>query len=243
MKKIVPFKKDLMFKTDVLEIISISLEHTLGIKNPSLISGNFLVSGDYRVTENSTSLEKFSYEVPFEIHMDEKYILNNATIDIDDFYYEIINNKVLSVSIDVCIDKLEEKKVEEKIEMREEMMESVKEVQEKEIEEVVKQEEKVEKVEKIEKEEVYDKKEEVNEVSETKERCVELEDTPLTSIKNTNTEIYKSYKVYIVREGDTIESILDKYSITRSDLEDYNDLTNIAMNDKILIPFINETVA
>ena len=78
---------------------------------------------------------------------------------------------------------------------------------------------------------------------EEKERCIELEDTPLTSIKNTNTEIYKSYKVYIVREGDTIESILDKYGMTRSDLEDYNDLTNIAINDKILIPFVNEKVA
>ncbi len=243
MKKIVPFKKDLMFKTDVLEIISISLEHTLSIKDLSLISGNFLISGDYRVTENSTSLEKFSYEVPFEIHMDEKYILNNATIDIDDFYYEIINNKVLSVSIDVCIDKLDEKKIEEKIEVREEMIESTKEVG-KELQEVEKiQEEKVEKIEQVEENKASSNREEVIDKIEGKERCVELEDTPLTSIKNTNTEIYKSYKVYIVREGDTIESILDKYGMTRSDLEDYNDLTNIAINDKILIPFVNEKAA
>lgn len=243
MKKIVPFKKDLMFKTDVLEIISISLEHTLSIKDLSLISGNFLISGDYRVTENSTSLEKFSYEVPFEIHMDEKYILNNATIDIDDFYYEIINNKVLSVSIDVCIDKLDEKKIEEKIEVREEMIESTKEVG-KELQEVEKiQEEKVEKIEQVEENKASSKREEGMDKIEGKERCVELEDTPLTSIKNTNTEIYKSYKVYIVREGDTIESILDKYGMTRSDLEDYNDLTNIAINDKILIPFVNEKAA
>ena len=41
MKKNVPFKKDLMFKTDVLEITSISLEHTLRIKENSLINGNF----------------------------------------------------------------------------------------------------------------------------------------------------------------------------------------------------------
>jgi LysM repeat protein len=243
MKKIVPFKKDLMFKTDVLEIISISLEHTLSIKDLSLISGNFLISGDYRVTENSTSLEKFSYEVPFEIHMDEKYILNNATIDIDDFYYEIINNKVLSVSIDVCIDKLDEKKIEEKIEVREEMIESTKEVG-KDLQEVEKvQEEKVEKIEQKEENKSSSKRGEVMDKIEEKERCIELEDTPLTSIKNTNTEIYKSYKVYIVREGDTIESILDKYGMTRSDLEDYNDLTNIAINDKILIPFVNEKVA
>ncbi len=233
MKKIVPFKKDLMFKTDVLEIISISLEHTLSIKDSSLISGNFLISGDYRVTENSTSLEKFSYEVPFEIHMDDKYILSNATIDIDDFYYEIINNKVLSVSIDVCIDKLEEKKIEEKIEVREEMTESVKEVQEKIQEVEVKEEVKEE----------CERKEEVVEKVEPKERCIELEDTPLTSIKEATTEVYKSYKVYIVREGDTIESILDRYHMTKSDLEDYNDLTNIAINDKILIPFINETAS
>lgn len=221
MKKNVPFKKDLMFKTDVLEITSISLEHTLSIKDNSLINGNFLISGDYRITEGSTSLEKFSYEIPFEIHMDEKYILKNATIDIDDFYYEIINNKVLSVSIEVCIDNLEEKEiVVEKKEERKDVEEmNVEEIENKEVE--------------IEQEES---------VVEEKERCIESE-APIEVIKNEGTESYKSYKVYIVREGDTIDTILTKYGVTKSELEDYNDLENLTMNDKVLIPCNNETAA
>ncbi len=228
MKKIVPFKKDLLFKTDVLEIASISLEHTLSIKDTYLISGNFLVNGDYRITENSTSLEKFFYEIPFEIHMDEKYDLKNATIDIDDFYYEIINNKVLAVSIDVCLDKLEEKKIEEKEEMKEEMVDNRNAIKE-ETEEVIEEE----------KEEVKEVLEEVK----PKERCIEEEDTAFTAMSAESTETYKSYKVYIVREGDTVESILTKYGVSKSDLEDYNDLSNMNINDKILIPFINETAS
>jgi LysM repeat protein len=212
MKKIVPFKKDLIFKTDVLEIVSISLEHTLAIKDESLIGGNFLINGDYRVTESSTSLEKFSYELPFEIHIDDKYDLKNVIIDIDDFYYEIINNKVLSVSIEILIDKLEEKEI---LESREEVVENVN----------IKDDNTC--------------KEEI-EIKESKERCVELEDTPI-SVTETSKEIYKSYKVYIVRENDTIESIIDKYGVSKSDLEDYNDLTNLNINDKIIIPCINET--
>lgn len=195
MKKIVPFKKDIIFKTDIEEVTSISLEHSLEKKQEYTIGGNFVVSGEYRMTESSISKENFSYELPFEINLDEKYDLKDVTIDIDDFYYEIINNKVLSISIDVAIDKLEEKEVvkeDTKEELEEEMIE---------------------------------------------ERCVDLEDV---SVQMNEHEVYKSYKVYIVREGDTIESILEKYGVTKIDLENYNDLSTFNINDKILIPYIDE---
>ena len=195
MKKIVPFKKDIIFKTDIEEVTSISLEHSLEKKQEYTIGGNFVVSGEYRMTESSISKENFSYELPFEINLDEKYDLKDVTIDIDDFYYEIINNKVLSISIDVAIDKLEEKEVvkeDTKEELEEEMIE---------------------------------------------ERCVDLEDV---SVQMNEQEVYKSYKVYIVREGDTIESILEKYGVTKIDLENYNDLSTFNINDKILIPYIDE---
>lgn len=200
MKKIVPFKKDIIFKTDIEEVTSISLEHTLEKKQSSLIGGNFIINGEYRITENSISTESFLYELPFEINLDEKYELKNITIDIDDFYYEIINNKVLSVRIEVLIDNLEEKEIIE--------------------EDII--------IEPIE-----------------KERCIDLEDENITKLEekmdlSENTE-YKSYKVYIVREGDTIDTIMQKYGVSKSDLENYNDLSNININDKILIPSIYET--
>ncbi len=49
-------------------------------------------------------------------------------------------------------------------------------------------------------------------------------------------ENYASYKVYIVREEDTIESILVKYTIAREELEKYNNLKEIKIGDKLIIP-------
>ena len=95
MDKIIPFKKDIIFKTNLSEITSISLEHNLNKEGISEISGNFVISGQYKIADTSVDVEDFSYELPFSINLDEKYILDKAEIDIDDFYYEIVNDSVL----------------------------------------------------------------------------------------------------------------------------------------------------
>lgn len=193
MKKIVPFKKDIIFNTDISEIVSISLEHTLQSEN-NLVTGNFVVSGDYRISETSINTEDFSYDLPFSINVDDKYILDNAIIDIDDFYYEITNNNVLNVNIDVLIDRLEEKELERPV-----------------------IEERIEQLEVIE-----------------EPRCIEAETNIFDNIDSTDT--YKSYTVYIVREGDTIESIMTKYSIEKELIIEYNDISELSIGDKIIIP-------
>ena len=43
-------------------------------------------------------------------------------------------------------------------------------------------------------------------------------------------------KVYIVRPNDTIDAICNKYEININDLKEYNDITNINVGDKIIIP-------
>ena len=53
-------------------------------------------------------------------------------------------------------------------------------------------------------------------------------------------ETYVTYYVYIVRESDTIEEILDKYKVTKEDLSSYNDLDSIKVGSKIIIPCHNE---
>lgn len=56
-------------------------------------------------------------------------------------------------------------------------------------------------------------------------------------ILNTNyQEGYMTYKVYIVREGDTIESILDKYQISLDKLNKYNTINELNIGDKLIIP-------
>lgn len=195
MKKIVPFKKDIIFKTNLHEIVSISLDHELNI-NENLVKGKFTVSGEYKMLEKSINNEEFSYDLPFTVDLDEKYILDNAIIDIDDFYYEIVNDNILRVGIDVLIDNVEEK---EEIPVRE-----------------------------------------IDEIEENG-RCIEDELEPpkkednVTYNEDTN-ETYKSYTVYIVRENDNIESIITKYETSRDDLEKYNDISNIKIGDKIIIP-------
>ena len=61
MKQIIPFKKELLFKTKISEITSISLENTLSLKENDLVSGEFHISGDYKMTEASINREKFYY--------------------------------------------------------------------------------------------------------------------------------------------------------------------------------------
>lgn len=213
MKKVIPFKKEIIFENNIAEITSISLEHNLEIKNSSVI-GNFDISGSYKMTLTSTITEDFSYNIPFEIALDERYLLDNAVVDIDDFYYEIVNDRVLSINIEVGIDKLEE------IEMEDKMPNIIEES--KAFEELNREESS-----NIE-----------NNIQETEEkRCIE-EENPISNVFTSVSDIetYKSYTVYIVRENDTIENILTKYSITKEELEMYNNLEELKIGDKLIIP-------
>ena len=75
MKKTIPFKKDITFKTSIAEVTSISLEHTLN-KQENNVVGNFIVSGDYKVTDTSNTTLEFYHDLPFNIELDEKLTRN-----------------------------------------------------------------------------------------------------------------------------------------------------------------------
>jgi len=218
MKKIIPFKKEIIFNDNLSEITSISLEHNLKCEDND-ITGNFYITGEYKITGSSPTTSKFEYDLPFEINLDERYLLNKAIIDVDDFYYEIMNEQVLKVNIEVLVDNIEEQEIvidepvfEEKI-----FETTIEEYEEGEIKEMNRIEEKI-------KEETVDNS-----------RCIEEE---LPSIFNNldSSETYRSYTIYIVRETDTIETILTKYNISKESLEDYNDMKEIKVGDKIIIP-------
>ena len=61
----------------------------------------------------------------------------------------------------------------------------------------------------------------------------------LLSNMDSNPE-YSIYRVYTMKEEDTIDNILDKYKVTKEILSDYNDLDNLKVGDKIIIPSIDE---
>lgn len=231
MKKIVPFKKEMLFNTNVSEITSISLEQNLGVKDKSVISGDLIISGEYRMSDSSINTEEFYFELPCDINLDDKYNIDNVQIDIDDFYYEVINSNILKVSIDVALDKLEEK--EEKHFINEiEIKHTTLEETEKDL---LREEDNMDLEQEIEKEILEPKKEKPSYIE---ERCVEEEieeNSIFNSFSDTN-EMYKTYKVYIVREGDILESIMEKYGVTKELLEQYNDLKEISLGDKLIIP-------
>ena len=85
------------------------------------------------------------------------------------------------------------------------------------------------------------KEEAVIENKEESDRCIEDEEIkPLFTSFGTTEEEYRTYKVYIVREGDSLEQITTKYQITKEELEKYNDLKEISIGDKIIIPYLYE---
>lgn len=211
MKKIIPFQKNMTFKTNVNEITSIALENTLHNNNQS-VEGDILINGTYKITETSMQVEEFEFRIPMNIEIDKKYSTENMKIEINDFYYELIDNNILDVNIEIMLDNIIEK-----------------------------EEPKEEKKEEIEQEKI--------EIKEINERCIEEEPEPIENeqymkkiiegIKE-ETEEYSTYHIYIVREGDTLEKIMTTYNITKERLLEYNDIEELKLGDKIIIPEQND---
>lgn len=230
MKNIIPFKKDVIFKTNLSEVTSISLEHTLSIEKEK-ISGDFMVSGEYKISDNSSTVEPFDLKIPFEISLDDRFDTDKATLDIDDFFYEIINNSVLSLSIDVLVDKLEEKEIVEEVEELKEVKKDMA-IFDDEVNDMVEEvrESKIEEVEEEAKEEIREESVDVKEKIDS-----------LFNKFSSDNEVFVTYSICIIREGDTIESILEKYGISEDLLREYNVLKDLKIGDKLIIPNINET--
>lgn len=210
MNKIIPFKKDLLFDTGINEIISISLEHSFHTED-NKVEGMFILSGEYKMNKESTNIDPFSKEVPFTVDIDENYKIDNIEIDIDDFYYEIINDNFLSINIDLLLKNLEEKvKEADFFEEVEENNRCIKEENEEEI------------------------------LTPEPDNKIVLSDEDINNeikINNSVSNInYSTYKIYIVKEDETIENIMVKYDIDRESLEKYNNLNDIKIGDKLIIP-------
>ena len=215
MNEIVSFKKEIEFKTMINNITSISLEHTLMQSGDNSIGGDLIVTGTYKQTEASQIENPFSYKIPVDIEIDNKYNLDEMKIDIDDFTYDFDGDK-LNINVDILLDnlKLNKPKKEEKEEL-ETLNDLFLEM---------------------------DNEEELN-IQEEKKEQVELpleESTDNSESLFTNLdkskETYKTYRVYILRENDTLDYVLNKYNVSREALEEYNELNDIHIGSKLIIP-------
>lgn len=236
MKQIIPFVKDISLAPKIYEITSIALEHNLKMENSDSVVGSFTVSGKYRINDISINEEVFEENIPFDITLDSKYDASKVTIDIDDFYYEIINDEFLRVHIDVLVDNLvyEKEKVEKPDEVKKEERQSILPNKEERNDDLMNDNV------------ITSNKNEDTLIREesSKKEVSEERDSDITSKIETGLfdkeEKYITYKVHIVRDTETIDEITTKYNVSKEELEKYNDLNNIVLGTKIIIPISNE---
>lgn len=220
MKKIIPFTKQIPFNRTIAEITDIEVNHDLKLKNSYEIEGNILLNGKFKMTDASQIEEEFDYKLPFVIAIDSKYDTSNIEISISDFYFEIINEEDLKINVDITLDNLVDRLDIDSIKNPSDREIDILDEIDNTVDIIDKEEEKEEKVEEI---------------------PVEIEKTDIKSIFNSeDNKEYSTYYVYIFRDGDTIEYILDKYNISREELENYNDLSSINVGSKVVIPCSNE---
>lgn len=212
MKQTIPYNEKIVFKTKISEVSSISLEHEFNVANQE-INGDFIISGDYKVHDVSVNKDPFLYRLPFSVTMPDNFDIETLEFEIRDFTYDVVAGDTLSVNIEFSVEGEVKEPVVEEIPRKEEIKEP--EIIFEEVEDKPVLEDLIE-----EKEERVD-----NETQETIIDSLKVED-----------DNFVTYHVHIVRENDTIETICAKYNAQTESVKNINDLEEINLGDKIIIP-------
>ena len=250
MKSVIPFTKELDFKTKVREITSISLERDFEVEEGS-INGNLFVSGEYKSHEVSVNVLPFSFKIPFTIEIPDHLDRDSITIEISDFAYDMVEDSKIKVNIELELEGEEQEVVEEEIEEEKpevdseeilKMLEETKEKEDSSFDEERNHEEEEEKTEEQEEEKPEGELEEKESaIAKEDVRDQNLKESEEMIIANTQTEEeYTTYHIHMIKEGETIETICTMYNSNLALLGEYNDLTNITPGEKLIIPSDNE---
>ena len=238
MNKIIPFNKDITFNEKIGEIESIALDDTLKFETPYNIKGELIVRGCHKIQDIESD---FSYPLPVEIAVDSKYDTKKASISIDDFYYEIVNDNILRVKIDLILDDLyykeaeivpENRKIDFDLDIKKEddLLDAALDL-EKDGKDAFTANANFEK-------QGTDSLKASLDLSKGNEK---EKDNVLDLFKETDGEKeYSIYRVYVVGNDDTLDSILSKYKVSKDELEKYNDLSSIKPGTKLIIPSTDE---
>lgn len=257
-------EKELLFKNNIKEITSISLDSEYKIDKKN-ISGNFLISGDYKIHEVSINRENFNYKIPFKHELDNDIEEESVKLEITNFEYDYKKDELMvKIEYDILGDRKDvlifedEESLEDFLTKREiEVIDTRVE----EINEYLNNEENIEnKIDEVDNVEALRNKEEIIELPKDIEKDnEEFEKTLNIDIKPINKEVieereiiktneiinnvgtiedsYVTYKVYTINPNETLESLVIKHKTTIDELKEYNDLSNLNINDKIIIPY------
>ena len=214
----IPFSKEILFKSKIAEITSISLEHDVSINDKELL-GDFIVSGEYKNLDINVDTNPFSHVVPFSVNLEENIDINTLKYEIEDFSYGIKDEDILVVNIlfHVTADSI-----------------------------VFKHEELFEKPNTDEIKEEIEKRSEdfiIEENIEDDEDKIKSEERKINvDVLQSNElfEDYITYHIHLVKTGETIKTISKLYNISEDELLDLNNQMEISVGDKLLIPEVNE---
>ena len=223
MKSVIPFTKELDFNAKVNEITSISLEREFEVEEGSVV-GNLFVSGEYKSHEISVNVVPFSFKIPFTIEIPDNLDKDSITIEISDFAYDMVDDSKIKVNIEL---ELEGEEV---------------------LEEEVEEEENEKPTPEVNTEEILEMFEDRNDEEENKDTPSQedIADLPREEeqivLTNTNdvADEYTTYHIHIIKEGESVETICTMYNTTMDMLMDYNDLSNLAAGEKLVIPSTDE---
>ena len=200
MKKIINYEKELIFKTTIAEICSISLEQDFTIDG-GFFRGDFILDGEYKVNELSVNKESFSYHLPLEYELDKNVDYNTVNYEINNFEYTT-NDDILKINIDMDLTYDVIASFELPVITEEELNEEITSVRENEIENI-------------------------DEIKEEKNEIIE---------STISDDTFITYHVHFVKSDDTLESIAQKYGTTINEIKKYNNIDNLELKSKLIIP-------
>lgn len=253
-------EKELLFKNNIKDITSISLDSDYKIENSSLV-GNFIISGEYKIHEVSINREKFNFKIPFNIEIDKDIDKKTIKLEITNFVYDYKQDELIvnidyeilgdresvllfddEESLDEFLNKREVEVIDTRLDEIKNTTErkSIDKIEEKELDTDIKN--------KIElndsqnntrldnNDNLDDLGNKIDIIEPKEEEREQINTNEIINSIDTNNDKFITYKVYKIHENETLESIVIKYHTTIDDLKEYNDLSNLNIGDKIIIP-------
>lgn len=225
---IVPYEKEIVFNTKIKEICSISLEYEANVLDEEL-SGDFILTGEYKIHELSVNKEPFKYRIPFSIELSDNIIRDSIKHDINNFTYEILDEDTLRVNIEFSLDYEE---VEDKVQKEEEEERINIPIDNEEIINI--EENKDNDINILDN--VLDKTNEIVKDNVINEKTTNTTDNVVLNNSFNTVNTYVTYHIHVLDEGENIDSIALKYNVSKDTLNEYNEFIKWETGDKVLIP-------
>jgi len=223
-------EKELLFKNNIKDITSISIDCDYK-KNNQKIEGNFIISGEYKIHEISLNKEKFNFKIPFEYKLEEEVDINSVTVDITNFIYDYNKDElIVNIEYEIIGDRNNVLVFDDKESLDDFLNSREVEIIDSKLDDIKcdiienKTSEEIKKIinEKNDKKTAEIEEKEVNIIGEEERNNISSNEV-INNLNSINDD-YVTYKIYKIKENDTLENIIIKYKTNIEELKEYNDI-------------------